>query len=112
VALGMGLGAFGAHLLEAKVTSDQLEVWRTANQYHLLNAIGLLVVCALAKAYKLNSVKSILVLLVLGIIFFSGSLYLLAVSDLLPMTPIGGLMLISAWLILGFKFFRKNGHLE
>lgn len=100
--LAVGLGAFGAHGLRGTVSPEQLASWTTATQYHLLHSVALL---ALA-LFGLQSGRSILlpaILLAAGILLFSGSIYLLVLTDLRwlgPVTPIGGFCMIAGWLSL------------
>jgi uncharacterized membrane protein YgdD (TMEM256/DUF423 family) len=94
--LAVGLGAFGAHALKATLQSHgMLEVWNKAVLYHFLHALAL-VVLALQGAG--NRVAYFLI--VGGIIFFSGSLYALALTNvrwLGAITPIGGLCFLAGW---------------
>ncbi len=93
---GVALGAFGAHWLAPVLAANQtLEVWRTASLYHLLHAVALLCLAGKPKAHR-RAFRWI----ALGIVVFSGSLYLLALSNLKPLgaiTPLGGLMLLLGW---------------
>jgi len=93
------LGAFGAHLLKGTLIEHQtVEVWKTASFYHLTHAILLLVLIHLPGFQKIS-----FYLFFFGLLLFSGSLYLLALSPLKwlgPVTPIGGLLLIGGWLSL------------
>jgi uncharacterized membrane protein YgdD (TMEM256/DUF423 family) len=101
-ALAVVAGAFGAHGLKGRVNPDQLAAWSTASQYHLIHSAVLL---ALA-LFALQSGRAIQIpatLLLLGIILFSGSIYLLVLSEIRwlgPVTPLGGLCLIAGWLAL------------
>ena len=94
-ASGVVLGAFGAHGLKAVLAANQtLEIWHTASLYHLLHAVVLLWAAARSLAFRLFAC---------GILVFSGSLYLLAVTGrkwLGAITPLGGLLLIAGWLAL------------
>jgi len=101
-------GAFGAHGLKAYLSPQQLEVWHTAVQYQFYHVFALLFLSTLAPA-KNKLVNASYSFFTLGIIFFSGSLYLLACRDILkldwlwvmgPLTPIGGLFFILGWLML------------
>jgi uncharacterized membrane protein YgdD (TMEM256/DUF423 family) len=94
-ASAVALGAFGAHGLKALLAANQtLEVWHTASLYHLLHAVVLLWAAGRSLAFRLFAC---------GILVFSGSLYLLAVTGLKwlgAVTPLGGLLLIAGWLAL------------
>ena len=100
-ALAVALGAFGAHSLRATLEMHgTLAVWQTAASYHLAHAIVLLV---LATRNSLARVS--FTLFGSGIIIFSGSLYLLAVTNLRwlgAITPVGGGLLLAGWLALVF----------
>lgn len=97
-ALAVLIGAFGAHGLRSTLaTLATSEIWNTASIYHLLHAVVLLFV-----ARQKGSGTSFF-LFTLGILLFSGSLYLYAVTALKPLTflaPVGGLCLIAGWLSL------------
>ena len=101
-ALAVMAGAFGAHGLKGRLSPEQLASWSTASQYHLLHSVVLL---ALA-LFALQTGRSVRIpgsLFALGTTFFSGSIYLLLLTDqkwLGPVTPIGGLLLIGGWLSL------------
>jgi uncharacterized membrane protein YgdD (TMEM256/DUF423 family) len=111
LALAVGLGAFGAHGLKARLDAYHLDIYKTAVLYHFLHALGLLIVSTLPKNGTLSpqSANSICWLLLAGILIFSGSLYLLAVTGvgvLGAITPIGGLSFILAWMLLAWKLVR------
>jgi uncharacterized membrane protein YgdD (TMEM256/DUF423 family) len=108
--LAVGLGAFGAHALKEKLTSDLLAVYQTAVQYHFYHALGLLIVGLIAFHLPNNFwLKSSAILMFLGILLFCGSLYAISVfniSSIGLMTPIGGLFFILAWLALCISVFN------
>jgi len=102
--LAVGLGAFGAHALKATLQeSGMLEVWNKAVLYHLLHAVALV---ALALHGAGN--RAAYFLIAAGILFFSGSLYAMALTNvrwLGAITPIGGLCFLAgwAWLVISPK---------
>ena len=101
MALAVALGAFGAHGLRSRLDTYSLGVYEKAVFYHFVHALGLLI------AAKFPIVCW---LLVAGIAFFSGSLYLLAVTGnraLGAITPIGGVCFIAAWVLLAVKSWGK-----
>jgi len=103
MALGVVLGAFGSHALRAKLDDYSMEVFRTAVFYHLIHALGIFVVAYLGSLYSDTKIQWAGILLVAGIILFSGSLYLLAITGqkwLGAVTPLGGLAFIAAWLLI------------
>jgi uncharacterized membrane protein YgdD (TMEM256/DUF423 family) len=99
--LAVALGAFGAHALRPKLEANgMVDVWNKAVLYHFLHAIALFI---LAVAGSTN--RGAAWLFVAGIVFFSGSLYLLALTNLSwlgPITPVGGLCFLAGWAWLIF----------
>jgi uncharacterized membrane protein YgdD (TMEM256/DUF423 family) len=99
--LAVVFGAFGAHALKGKLDDQALKVFETAVQYHFYHTFALLVVGVIA----LNQPQSVLLkssgwLFVVGVLVFSGSLYLLSLTGvrwLGAITPLGGLALIAGW---------------
>ena len=115
-ALAVIAGAFGAHALRASLPPKQLEVWQTAVQYQFYHVFALLFLSTLTR-FKNKLIVSTYYLFTFGIIFFSGSLYLLSCRDLLgmpgltalgPITPIGGLLFIIGWVTLAFAAIRNK----
>jgi uncharacterized membrane protein YgdD (TMEM256/DUF423 family) len=109
------LGAFGAHALKKVLTVDQLATFETGVKYQMYHALFLLFL-GLNHHITPKLKKTILILTISGIIFFSGSIYLLATDSLNSfnfkiigfVTPIGGLLLIVAWAILMIQFLKKK----
>ena len=97
--LAVTLGAFGAHALKGTLQANATtEVWKTAVLYHFVHAIALLVLAALPAASRVASG-----LFVGGIVLFSGSLYLLALTNIKwlgAITPLGGLCFLTGWVCL------------
>ena len=108
-------GAFGAHGLKAVITPQQLDVWHTAVEYNFYHVFALLFLSAFAKS-KSGWVSASYYLFTFGIVFFSGSLYLLACRDLLhieskvigPVTPLGGLLFIGGWISLAVAAVKSK----
>lgn len=99
-ALGVILGAFGAHGLKAVISPDMLAVYETGVRYHLIHAVGLLAVGVAGRHPRLDTGAW---LLCIGIVLFSGSLYALALTGVRMLgiiTPFGGLAFIAGWLVL------------
>jgi len=109
--LAVMLGAFGAHGLRGKLDAYSMGIYERAVFYQFIHAIGLLVTPLLARVQALKPAAAdwVCVLLAAGILIFSGSLYLLAVTGtrwLGAVTPIGGLCFIAAWLLLAVALLR------
>lgn len=104
--LSVAFGAFGAHMLEGRVADKYLATWQTAVQYQMFHAIGLMAVAILMSSSLIGSVGSLNwagYLMLAGIVFFSGSLYVLSltgISILGAITPIGGAAFIAGWVML------------
>jgi uncharacterized membrane protein YgdD (TMEM256/DUF423 family) len=112
MALAVMLGAFGAHALRDRLDAYSLGVYEKAVFYHFVHALGLLIVSALPGIGVLAPEASTRVcwLLLAGILLFSGSLYLLAVTGtrmLGAVTPFGGVAFIAAWLLLAYSAKTK-----
>ena len=103
-ALGVALGAFGAHGLEERLSSDALSTYQTAARYQMYHALALLAVTYAATRWPGSWLpKAAGWSFVVGIILFSGSLYLLSLTDvgwLGAIAPLGGAALIIGWLCL------------
>jgi uncharacterized membrane protein YgdD (TMEM256/DUF423 family) len=108
-ALAVIAGAFGAHGLDGLLSPKNMEVWHTAVQYQFFHVFALLYLSKMTR-HKTRLINDCYYLFTFGIIFFSGSLYLLSCRELLgwrwvqfvgPVTPLGGLFLIGGWVTLG-----------
>ena len=107
--LGVVLGAFGAHGLRARLAPEILAVYETAVHYHLIHALGLLAVAWAAGRWPGAWVTAAGWLFVAGIVLFSGSLYLVAITGprwLGAITPVGGTCFILGWVLLAGAALR------
>lgn len=104
--VAVALGAFGAHGLEGKISAYQLGTWKTANEYQFYHTFALLFLSTFSRA-KSQSIRVSFIAFTVGILLFSGSLYLLSVRNLLgiesvsilgPITPLGGLCFMIGWI--------------
>jgi len=111
-ALGVGLGAFGAHGLKSRL-GESLATWETGVFYQLIHALAIVAVAVLIRSgTELPGLRSIGWLFCAGILLFSGSLYLLALGGprwFGPITPLGGLAFIAGWLWLAVVAARNGG---
>uniref|UniRef100_A0A0G4H634 DUF423 domain-containing protein n=1 Tax=Chromera velia CCMP2878 TaxID=1169474 RepID=A0A0G4H634_9ALVE len=102
--LTVGLGAFGAHALRAKVKPEMLKVWETGVTYQMFHSLGILIAAkAVGNSKKTNWPAA---LFGAGIILFSGSLYALVLTDISKLgilTPFGGLCFMAGWGALALK---------
>lgn len=102
--LAVALGAFGAHGLEGKVELKYLEIWKTGVTYQMFHATALLIIGILLGKLPATSLLSWSGwLMLIGIILFSGSLYVLTltkISVLGAITPLGGVSFLVAWVLL------------
>lgn len=106
--LAVILGAFGAHSLKSQLDPTDLAIWKTAVEYQFYHTLALLFLSTFSR-FKSRAINLASWFFTIGILFFSGSLYLLAAKDLLnisqisilgPITPIGGLFFILGWISL------------
>ncbi|WP_310559454.1 DUF423 domain-containing protein [Flavobacterium sp.] len=113
--LAIILGAFGAHALKKVLSIEELSTFETGVKYQMYHALFLLFI-GLATALSQKAKKVIYYLVVFGVLFFSGSIYLLATNNLTSfdfkvigfVTPIGGLLLILAWGVLLVNYLKKK----
>uniref|UniRef100_UPI0032164109 DUF423 domain-containing protein n=1 Tax=uncultured Draconibacterium sp. TaxID=1573823 RepID=UPI0032164109 len=110
LAMAVGLGAFGAHGLKSYLSSEMLVTWKTGVEYHFYHALGLLLVGVLAYLVPSLQLKWSAILLTAGVVLFSGSLYVLAISGIKwlgAITPLGGLSFIAGWAMLFVAVWKK-----
>jgi uncharacterized membrane protein YgdD (TMEM256/DUF423 family) len=109
--LAVSIGAFGAHGLKEKLESlVTTDIFETANKYHFYHAFALFIIAWLQKQYTSIDFMMIMWAFVIGILLFSGSLYVLSVTGkkvLGMITPIGGLFFLFGWGTLFYKIFRN-----
>ncbi len=108
--LAIALGAFGAHALEGRLTPERLNTWEIAVRYQVWNSLGIIAMVLVGKQFMVDT-KAMGLSLTLGIIIFSGSLYALCLTDigvLGAITPIGGVLMIIAWGLFGWKLFTNK----
>src|ERR1041385_5540718 len=101
--LGVALGAFGAHALKGRVDVYSLEVFKTGVLYQMIHALGLFVVAWLSTIVQDPRISWAGILMVAGILLFSGSLYIMCFSGVRAfgaITPLGGLCFLAAWILL------------
>ncbi len=109
------LGAFGAHALKKVLSLEQVNTFETGVKYQMYHALLLLFV-GTSKSISAKTQRAVYFLVVLGVLLFSGSIYLLATNDLTTfdfkkigfVTPIGGLLLIGTWLMVFIDFYKKK----
>ncbi len=114
-ATGIILGAFGAHKLKELIPAESIAVFETGVKYQMYHALFLLF-AGITTLVSQKAKKAILILISTGVFFFSGSIYFLACDSLFSfdfkkigiLTPIGGLLLISAWVVLFLHIMRRK----
>ena len=109
--MAVGTGAFGAHGLEGKLSDKYMSIWEKATTYQMYHGLGLLVIGLISGTTSIN-VNWAVWLLFFGIVFFSGSLYFLALTQvriLGAITPIGGVLFIIGWLVLVIATLKFAG---
>lgn len=107
--LGVALGAFGAHFLKSRLSSDMLSVFETGVKYHLIHALALLILSWITTQYPHSLIRLSGWLFFAGVLIFSGSLYILAGTGVKAwgaVTPMGGLLLLAGWLSLAIGIAR------
>ena len=109
--LAIILGAFGAHALKETLTSDQLLSFETAVRYQMVHVIVLLFVNTF-EGFSIKQKNSISYIFFLGILFFSGSIYLIQLTSITAksiwfITPLGGLFFVIGWFSMITIFVKK-----
>lgn len=110
-ALSVAAGAFGAHGLKARLTPDLLAVFETGARYHMYHALALVAVGLVAHLRGSALVTASAWAFTAGIVLFSGSLYVLALSGvrwLGAITPLGGVAFIAGWVLLAAAALRTG----
>jgi len=111
MALAVLFGAFGAHALKNILSPEMLAVYKTGVEYQFYHALGLLLVGLTGFQVKSKFINWAGILLVAGIILFSGSLYMLALSGIKTIgaiTPIGGLSFVAGWICLAAGIIKRK----
>lgn len=108
--LAVAIGAFGAHGLKAHLSTEMMQVYKTGVEYHFYHALGLLIIGVLSISMPSGFLNWSAIFLTVGIILFSGSLYILAVTGIKwlgAITPLGGLSFITGWMLLFVAVWKK-----
>lgn len=108
--LGVGLGAFGAHALKARLAPEMLTVWKTAVEYQFYHALALVLVGLVATQRPSIAITNAAICFALGVLVFSGSLYALALTGvrwLGAITPLGGLLFLAGWALLFWAALKR-----
>ena len=116
-ALAVVLGAFGAHALREKMPVDQLQVFETGVRYQFYHALAMLLTGILVLLLPHPAIQRAGLFFLIGILLFSGSIYLLSTRELLgiagwksvlgPLTPLGGLSFIVGWILLAYGILKN-----
>lgn len=108
-ALAVAAGAFGAHALAGRLSAERLATWETAARYHLIHSLALVLLGALYARWPAPLLSLSGWLFTFGIVVFGGTVYALALGGprwLGAITPLGGLALISGWVVIAVAVAR------
>lgn len=108
--IAVAAGAFGAHLLKPILDATMLTVFETAVRYQMYHALGLCLVAAIAERHPKPRLAAVGWLFAVGVVLFSGSLYLLSLSGIRwvgALTPVGGAAFMAGWALLAWTFARN-----
>jgi len=116
MAIAIAFGALGAHALKNIFDIHAIESWKTAVFYQIVHSLSVLIIVLFGNIYKKVDVRLVLKLMVYGFVIFSSSIYILSFNSIWtiewlgkvlgPLTPIGGLLMISSWLVLVSKVLK------
>ena len=110
MALAIAAGAFGAHALAARLSPERLATWETAARYHMYGALSVVLVALLVARVPSALLSAAGWVLVAGTVIFGGTVYALALGGprwLGAVTPLGGLALISGWLMVAVAVWKS-----
>jgi uncharacterized membrane protein YgdD (TMEM256/DUF423 family) len=110
-ALSVAAGAFGAHSLKVIISPDMLAVFETAARYQMYHALALLIVGSMLKYLPERSIRVAGWCFVAGIVLFSGSLYVIALTATRwvgVITPLGGAAFLAGWIALALNLWKKG----
>ena len=111
LALAVGFGAFGAHALKSQISAEMMQVFKTGVEYHFYHALGLLFIGIIPDFLTSRFLNWSAILITAGIILFSGSLYILAITGIKwlgAITPLGGIGFILGWTLLFVAVLKKK----
>ncbi|PKR77183.1 DUF423 domain-containing protein [Halalkalibacillus sediminis] len=103
--IAVALGAFGAHGLESRLSEKMLQTWEKAVQYQMFHTMAIFIAAVLLMRSEISSFSTAGWVFLIGIVLFSGSLYIYSVTGikaLAMITPVGGLAFLIGWIILGY----------
>lgn len=110
LALAIIIGAFGSHALKSRIAPEMMLVYKTGVEYHFYHALGILLIGILSFHIQSCLLNWAAVLLMIGILLFSGSLYVLAITGIKwfgAITPFGGISFIIGWVLLALSVWKK-----
>ena len=108
-AIGVVIGAFGSHSLKTKLNPEELVIYDIATRYLMYHAIGIISLGILAYNVPASVVEIPIIIMLIGIVLFSGSLYLISIKGYTKLgiiTPIGGTAFIISWVLLAINIFK------
>ena len=109
--IAVAAGAFGAHALKHMLSAEMLTIWQTAVHYQMVHALGLIAIGLLIPRFNRVWLQRAGIAMLAGILIFSGSLYVLALSGMRilgAITPIGGFAFLLAWAMLAWATYRRK----
>ena len=107
--LATACGAFGAHALKAHLSAERLQLWETAVRYQFFHSLGLIGIALTMRTLDGAALHLAALLVLIGVLLFCGSLYLLALGGpraASVLTPLGGLAWIAGWLVFVYAVWR------
>ncbi|MHA2248771.1 MAG: DUF423 domain-containing protein [Candidatus Kariarchaeaceae archaeon] len=109
--LAVMLGAFGAHILEDRIDADDMKTFETAVRYHMYHGLALILVAILSIQTQAKQLNIAGWAFTVGILLFSGSLYILAITGIKwlgAITPLGGVAFITGWSSLAYLGYNSR----
>lgn len=108
--LAVILGAFGSHMLQNDISPEKMKIFQTGIQYHFYHTFAIFITVILYQFLHLRNILTAGYLFIIGVLLFSGSLYIIAIAEqkswIVYLTPIGGMMFITGWIVLLLSLFK------
>ena len=117
--LAVALGAFGTHVLSETLSDDRLRIFNVATKYNFYFGLGLLGIYVISIVKPTLPLKAVFNTMLLGLIIFCGTLYLIPFAEILGydwgilgmITPVGGVLLMLSWVLLGRNIWKDRRNL-
>ena len=114
--LAVAMGAFGTHVLSESLSAERFKVFQVATKYNFYFGLGLLGIYVISLVKPSLKLKAVFLSMLSGVVVFCGTLYLIAFGELIgknwgflgAITPLGGVLLMISWVLLGIRIWNDG----